>query len=168
MIFGFQRTLLVGVGSVLAGAVGAWWVTADYKDAKYQAEIAAMRVAASESLQAAVDRAMAAERANVQLAQELEVSNAKRRKELDQALADNRRLVRELGGLRDPFAKPTTSNCPLPASPATPGESAVASTSGQLSAELTEFLLSETRRADEAAAYAQTCYDWVQQLTRVK
>lgn len=148
--------------SFSVGAFSSWWITADYKEAKYTAAISQMRIDAASALQEATVKAMEIAQENSRLANELEVVNAQHRKKLDETLADNRRLVNELGGLYDSNA--SASNCPMPTAPNSSSNAPVAATGAKLSNQLTELLLSESRRADEAAAYARTCYEWVKKL----
>lgn len=123
-----------------------------------------MRGEASAALQAATERAMIAERQNADMANNLEVQNAKNRKRLDAVLADNRRLARELGGLRDPYA--TASGCAMPTSAEPTGSAAYGTATGRLSDEASHFLLEFARDADQAAEYAATCYQWIDGLAK--
>jgi hypothetical protein len=157
------KATVIAIGAAFAiGATSAWWVTADYKESKYQAVISKMRLDAADALAVATRRALAIERDNNRLATELEVKNAENRKNLDDVYADNLRLASEYAGLYDSNA--SASNCTLP-SESKPTTKPVAPASGsKLSDPLTKLLLSESRRADEAAAYAATCYEWVKSL----
>ena len=133
--------------SLLIGCFGGWWVTADYKDSHYAAILDAQKV------QAFKDIAEAEEKAN-----KLDVANAQQQITLDKALADNRALARQLGGLRDPGFK--SAGC----LPDTTSGTATASTEGRLSDEASQFLLDFARQADAAAEYANICYAWVKKL----
>lgn len=154
--------LAIGLG---AGALGSWYLTAKYKDSVWGKAVADQKVEAAAQLQAATQRAIEAERRHNALADQLEVKHAENQRALDRVLADNRRLARELGGLRDPFAI-APGGCTMPASPAGSGLAVPAPAPGRLSAEASEFLLEFARDADRAAQYAKTCYDWTQQLNR--
>lgn len=157
------KLIAICVGASFSiGAFSSWWITADYKEAKYTAAISQMKIEAASALQEATVKAMEVAQENSRLANELEVVNAQHRKKLDETLADNRRLTSELGGLYDSNA--SASNCPLPPVANAPSNPPVAPTGAKLSNQLTELLLSESRRADEAAAYARTCYEWVKKL----
>lgn len=147
----------------LFGALSSWWITADYKEAKYTAIIAKMQLDAAAAVREAMQKAIAAERENNRIAQELEIANHEFRKTLDQAADDNRRLTDELGGLYD--RQSPAGNCGVSTVPGSPGEPAGAAARTKLSKELERLLLSESRRADEAAAYAKTCFDWIRQLS---
>lgn len=161
MISTIKTTAIAAGISFAVGALAAWWVTADYKEAKYTAVIAKMKQDAAEALAGAQAMAAQIERENTRLAQEIEVNNAKFKQELAKVNRDNRRLVAERG-LYDRNA--TNGNCSVPTNPNSTGKSASSPAGTRLSAELTEFLLRQSERADEAAAYAKTCYEWVKQL----
>lgn len=163
MISTIKTTAIAAGISFALGGLAAWWVTADYKEAKYTAVIAKMKQDAAEALAGAQAMAAQIERENAKLAQEIEVSNAKYKQELAKLSRDNRRLVAERGLYDRGTAQ---SDCPVSGNTATPSQPARPSTGARLSAELTEFLLRQSERADEAASYAKTCYEWVQQLEK--
>lgn len=154
--------LAIGLG---AGALGSWYLTAKYKDSVWGKAVADQKVEAAAQLQAATQRAIEAERRHNALADQLEVKHAENQQALDRVLADNRRLARELGGLRDPGRRPSCGGSVSTAAAAT-SESEGGTAGTELSAEASEFLLEFAREADRAAQYAKTCYDWVQQLSR--
>jgi hypothetical protein len=157
------KATVIAIGAAFAiGATSAWWITADYKESKYQAVIAKMRLDAADALAVATRRALAIERDNNRLATELEVQNAKTRKDLDDVFADNLRLASEYAGLYDSNA--SASNCALPSESKPSVNPATPPSGSRLSDPLAKLLLSESRRADEAAAYAATCYEWVKSL----
>jgi hypothetical protein len=161
------NTILAALAIAASGAFGGWWVTSDYYQAKQSVLVARMQATAATELQQATERAVTAERKNNELAIGLEVKHVQTRQKLDQALADNRRLVRELGGLRDPGARPdscgtvptTATGTSLAASPAA---------TGRLSDQAAEFLLEFARDADRAAEYAATCHAWVKAIGKKK
>ena len=156
-------TALVGIASLATGAFAGWWLTNDSLTAKHQAHVSALRSQAADDLRQATDRAFELERQHNAMANQLEVANAQNRKKLDSVLAENRRLARDLGGLRDPYS--LTNSCTLSAKPDTASGLAPAPAPGRLSNEASEFLLDFAREADRAAEYAATCYDWVKRLT---
>jgi len=157
------KATVIAIGAAFAiGATSAWWITADYKESKYQAVISKMRLDAADALAVATKRALAIERDNNRLATELEVQNAKTRKDLDDVYADNLRLASEYAGLYDRHA--SASNCTLPSESKPTTKPVAPASGGRLSDPLAKLLLSESRRADEAAAYAATCYEWVKSL----
>lgn len=160
-----KMTLLAAILGLGVGALGSWYLTAKYKDASWTASIEKQKVEAAEQLQAATDRAISAERRQNELATQLEVKHVESERELDKALADNRRLARELGGLRDPGRRPSCSS-PVPADSTTSGQPESGTTGTELSAEASEFLLEFARDADRAAQYALTCRAWIKQIGR--
>jgi hypothetical protein len=161
------KATVIAIGAAfIAGALPAWWITADYKESKYQTIIATMRIDAADKLQEATLKAINAEREHNRIAQQLEVASNEIRTKLDEALADNLRLASEFSGLYDRNA--TAGDCPVPGNTSTPGSAPKPSPGVKLSDNLAGLLLREARRADEAAAYAKTCYDWIQQIGHAK
>lgn len=157
-----KATILAALLSFLFGAAAATWITASYKEHKHAAIISEMRLEAANALAEATRRAIEKERENNRLATELEVAHNEYRTKLDEMQVDNLRLATEYSGLYDRHA--AASNCPVP-SDARAAPSATNPPAGtKLSAQLTQLLLSESRRADEAAAYAKTCYEWIQRI----
>lgn len=167
MMLNLQNQILALIAAIVLGAFGSWWVTSDYYQARFDAAVGRQKAEASKALVEATDRAVAAERKHNQLAQTLEVSHAQNRQKLDSALADNRRLARELGGLRDPGYR-EGGNCTVPASPAGTGIAIRQPATGRLSAEASDFLLEFARDADRAAQYASLCHDWIEKLDSEK
>jgi hypothetical protein len=160
-----KTTALTAGISFIIGATSAWWITADYKNAKYEATLSKIRFDAEKALNLALNKALEIERKHNQLAEEIEVQNAKHREELDAIGRDNERLVAERG-LYDRGTP--QDNCPVPASADPTTQPANPPTGTRLSKELEQFLLRETRRADQAASYAKTCYEWIQELRKDK
>lgn len=153
---------ITAFSAFIIGVTSSWWVTSDYKNAKHQQVLTAMQLASTEALLLAQQKALDTERENVRLATELEVQNVQARQKLDLLAADNRRLTAEYSGLYDRHATNSGSaQCSASSSSTKPANP---STGTKLSDTLTELLLSESRRADEAATYAQTCYAWIQQI----
>lgn len=157
------KTTVIALGSsFVIGVLSSWWITSEYKDAKHSKVISTMQLQAAEALDQARVKALAIERENNRLATELEVSHNEFRKSIDSIQADNARLSTELGGLYD--SKATCSGSTSGTSGTAPSNPPKSTTGAKLSKEASGFLLSESRRADEAAAYAATCYQWIQKL----
>lgn len=158
------KNLLIALAiGLVVGVLGGWYFTAEYKDATWTASIDKQKSEASTKLQAATERALAAERANNELSNQLEKQHVEETQKLDVVLADNRRLARELGGLRDPGRRSSCGGT-MPSTSTTTGQPDGGSTGAELSAEASEFLLEFARDADRAAQYAQTCHEWVKQI----
>lgn len=160
-----KTTLLAAVIGLSVGAIGSWYLTAEYKDASWTASIEKQKVKTAEQLQAATDRAISAERRQNELATQLEVKHVESERELDKALSTNRRLARELGGLRDPGRRPSCGGT-VPTDSTASSQPEGGTTGTELSAEASEFLLEFARDADRAAQYASTCSVWIKQLSR--
>lgn len=104
------RTTAIAAGvALLVGATSAWWLTAEYKDNKWLAKVEAQKVEAAKQLQAATEKVIETERKHNAIVTQLEIQNAEKQTTLDRALADNRRLASQLGGLRDPGRR---QSCP--------------------------------------------------------
>jgi hypothetical protein len=143
------KTAIIGAGAAfMIGATTAWWTTSKYKDAKFNAFKAAGDVAYAQ----AQAKTLEIELKNATLAKELDSAYRQSKRDLD-------RLSSELAGvrLRDPNAR----SCPMPSTAAAAGSVEDQTPGADISDELTQLLLSESRRADEAALYAQTCYEWI-------
>jgi len=154
--------LLAAVASAALSAWGTW----TFLGARHESEIQSIRAAAAEQYASATQRAVEVERAHAQLATQLEVQHEKATRQLAAIRADNRRLARELGGLRDPFA--AASTCPVPTDSDSAVDSAAAATVGRLSDEASQFLLEFAYDADRAAEYASTCHQWVKKLKELQ
>lgn len=161
------RTAFIALAvGLCVGALGSWYLTAEYKDAKWGKAVADQKVAAAAELQAETEKVLAAERKNTELNNQLEKNHAEANRKIDATLADNRRLARELGGLRDPGRRPSCGGAQAGAGPA--ADPAGGSAGTELSDEATEFLLELTAEADRAAEYAQTCHAWAQGAAGLK
>lgn len=77
--------------------------------------------------------------------------------EIERLSSDNAKLVRELGGLRDPGSSYSTKNKSSGSDPKT-GAGTV------LSDEATEFLLGLTRDADVLREQLRLCQEWAKQI----
>lgn len=160
-----KNLLIALVAGLLVGVLGGWHFTAKYKDATWTASINKQKSEAATKLQEATERAITAERQNTDLSNKLEKQNVESNQKLDATLADNRRLARELGGLRDPGRRPSCGNT-LPSASTTSNQPDSGSTGAELSVEASEFLLEFARDADRAAQYASTCRAWIKQIGR--
>lgn len=167
MISTIKTSAIIAGISLAVGAFSAWYLTADYKEAKYTAILAEAQKSAMEALIEAQKSAIEKEREQNRIAQEIEVQNEKYRQELARMEDELRGYVNELGGLYDRYAT-CSSSTDLPTDPGTTPKPTSAPTGAKLSKQLERLLLSESKRADEAARYAQTCYQWVLRLRESK
>lgn len=159
----FRLILISCAATAIVTGVCTWWVTADYKNAQHKAVVADMQIKANQALQEALVKTLEIERQNQQLAQDIELMSAKHKQELQNVEADFRRLIDNAGGLRDPNAADCSARAQKPSAPT---KSANQTARGNISKELERLLLSESKRADEAAAYANTCYNWLMELQK--
>lgn len=161
------KTGLIALAIGLAvGAAGSWYLTAEYKDAKWGKAVSDQKVEAAKTLQAETEKVLAAERKNTELNNQLEKSHAAAQDRINTTLADNRRLARELGGLRDPGRRASCRDAQAATDLA--ANAGDASAGSELSAEASEFLLDFAAEADRAADYGRTCYDWAQGAIKLK
>lgn len=147
---------------LLVGAWGAWMVTSGYKDNKHQAAISSIYTQANADINAANALAEKATTENAAITRKLEIQDHAAKSQLDKIAADNRRLARELGGLRDPYA--VASGCKVPTADTTSIGATDSTTAGRLSTEASQFLLDSFADADEVASYAATCHAYAKQV----
>jgi hypothetical protein len=146
------------IAFVLGLTVGA--VTQNWR---WNASTEKLKVAAAAKLIEATNSVIKVERRNTMITEQLEKTNVEAVQKVGSALAANRRLVRELGGLRDPGGRPGCTG-PDPGASATPSGLTDATPSARLSREAEEFLLTEAARADLAAEYAKTCHEYAMKM----
>lgn len=118
------------------------------------------RRTAAEALTKETERVLELQQKLAQAAQQADREHKEKADEIDRIEADNRRLARELGGLRDPGRRPAT-HCPASGEGGGAGGATDAASDGRLSDEASEFLLAEARRADEVSNWANTCRGWL-------
>lgn len=167
MLADLRNTILAALLGLAIGALGSWWLTAEYKDSVWGKAVSDQKVEAGKVLQEETEKVLTAEREASRLKDEMEKQHAKSSAKIERTLADNRRLTRELGGLRDPGRR-SSGGCPTPGATEATGSSAGGAAEGELpgaaegllSAEASEFLLEFAAEADRAAEYAQLCYRW--------
>ena len=92
MILDLKITAIAIGVSFLLGTTSSWWVTAEYKEAKYSQAISQIKLDAAAELEKARIKAVETERENNRLATELEVAHNEFRQNLDNVKADNQRL----------------------------------------------------------------------------
>lgn len=160
---GFQiNAALLGAG-LLIGSVASWYLTAEYKDASWQASVNAINIEAERTLRKSLEAAHEIEMAQQKRISNLEAAYADDVDELEKVRNDNRALSIRLGGMRDPGRRPSCDG--------TVREKADASTvreggysEGRLSEEAERFLSDLTFDADRAAVYALKCKALVEGL----
>lgn len=161
LLTNLNTTFVAAAISFAIGSLSAWYLTAEYKNAKHEAIVGKMQDEGNKALLAATDKLIQTERENARLANEVEANHVQASNKINDLYADNLRLASEYSGLYDRYA---TSSCAMSGKPDTPSGANNATTGGRLSNEASGFLLNESRRADEAAAYARTCYEWIKKL----
>jgi BRCT domain type II-containing protein len=162
-MFDLRTTAIAAAVALALGAVSSWWLTAEYKDNKWMAKVEAQKVEAAKQLQVATEKVIETERKHNAIATKLEIQNANKQTQLDKVQSDNRRLAAQLGGLRDPGRRQSCSST-VSASAGATQQPAPEAADSRLSAEATDFLLEFARDADRAAQYANSCYEWIQQI----
>lgn len=116
-------------------------------------ELADLKTANATAIATATEAARLKDSENQHIASEVEIAHAHAAKLSDDLADVNRRLALALGMHDRPrphLPSPATNTC----------NSSDATTGSQLSDELTQFLLAEFKRADDAANYATECHDW--------
>lgn len=151
--------------SILAVVLfGVWYLTAEYKDNKWQGRFDSYKVELAEKHTENITIVLNQEREARREADKLEVKYHEAKSALDNVTADNIRLATELGGLRDKGASNT--NRVGKSKTTTTSNTSNTSTGNKLSAEATGFLLEFARNADQAALYANICYQYIQTLNK--
>ena len=159
MMTNLRDTILAALLGLAVGAIGSCWLTAEYKDSVWGKAVSDQKVEAGKVLQAETEKVLTAERETTRLKDEMEKQHVESSAKIERTLADNRRLARELGGLRDPGRR-SSGGCSAPGAAETSGVPPGEASGTELSAEASEFLLEFAAEADRAAEYAQLCYRW--------
>lgn len=158
-IYGWALLGVFLLGAAGAGAT-AWTVRGWQTDAKLfaiQKEREHEKRAQAEAIAKNTNEARAIEQKQRSEITKLEVKVHENANRTNRLLAENRRLARLAGGLRDP-----STRCPsVPGATEPAGTAADQATGAQLSDEATEFLLEFAAQCDRAADYAQTCHEYV-------
>lgn len=174
MMLPSAQSLLIGAAacavSAVLGAAAAW----RYEDARHDAEMSEVLAASARALQTAQADALARERVAREAADELEVQHAKSTHELAALHAENQRLVAQLrstgaAGRADVSDGVRDRTCTCPAGmPANTGAARAAGGTAcpDISAGVAGRIVDLAHRADVAALYARTCYDWVSGLRK--
>lgn len=155
----------MSIVSAVLGAALAW----RYEDARHAAEMAEVLAASARSLQTAQADALARERAAREAADIVEEQHAKSSQELAALHAENQKLLTQLrragdAGRADVSDGVRNHACTCPAG--MPADSSSARPAGgaacsDVSAGIARQLVDMAHRADIAALYARTCYDWI-------
>ncbi|UAW07567.1 hypothetical protein AIIMSPlu_005 [Pseudomonas phage AIIMS-Plu-RaNi] len=166
------------VASLLVGTVIAlttFFLVRTYEENKWGRVVSELRAeqeqerrTAAEALAQETGRVLELQQRLNEAAQAADLDHKEKEDEIDRLEADNRRLARELGGLRDPGHRPAARCAAAPAEAGGAGGAPDPASDGRLSDEATEFLLTEARRADEVANWAGTCWRWLQGQGLVK
>lgn len=159
-----QAMGIAAIIAFLAGSASSWYITSSYKDAAWSSQVEATRAELAEVSQKATASALQQERAARLQLNTLEVKHESVQRSMDQLARENRRLVSELGGLRDPGR--TRHDGAVQGAAAVSGQpESAADTGARLSVEASDFLLEFAEQADRAAAYAAACRDWAAVVT---
>jgi hypothetical protein len=164
----FQSHIIVGAIALAVGFASGWQVNGW----RLGNAIEKQKAEAAQALAMETAKARKIEKDNDRIRIEAEVKHAKARDQIERTLADNRRLARQLGGLRDPGRK--GSDCPLPGSAEATSNGDAGTSEGRLSGEsagllspeASDFILELAADADRAAQYARTCHEWAVNLNK--
>lgn len=167
MILGLKNIIIAGAVGLLIGSLSAGFYVRSVVNDKWNAKIAQQKIEAAAQLQKATIKVLETERKFAKLSTELEVQNEISKNRLEAVTDTNRRLAVANGGLRDPGRRAGCS-CPLPGNAGATSSAQSQTTGAQLSTEATEFLLTLTKEADDAAVYAQTCHNWIEEINKFK
>lgn len=149
----YWKPLVIAIA--LGSAVfGTWHYTGKYKDGVWRAEIEQLKAEYANARAEELEALNTALMETMIQADEIERKHYEAEKQIKNLSTANRRLAAELGGLRDPGKN---SSCGA----GTSGDSQNETASGRLSEAASGFLLDFAERADEAAIYAMTCYEWI-------
>lgn len=157
----------------LAGFLSGGYTGYRLNDNIWVAKTEKLKNTAALELQRATEAVITSERKNAELATKIGVIHAKSQKEIRATLNENRRLVFAIGGLRDQGRRPSSCSTLRPA-PSTPSGTAGTATGTDLSAEggailspeVSEFILQLAYDADDAATYAKSCHEWIEELKK--
>lgn len=155
-----QTYLIISIVSMIISGAAVWRVTSSYKDTKWKNVIMERDVAANKVLTDAVEQVRQIEKQHALITTQLEIKNGQLKDEIDSMYTENRRLTRDLNGLRDPGTR-VTSHCTVSPGTTTTSGSNDQTRGAPLSDEASEFLLTFANDSDKVALYAQTCYNWV-------
>lgn len=159
-LYGWVLLGAFALGAAGAGAT-AWKVRGWQADAtinRIKADWQAEKTRQAEAIARSTQEARTAEAKARALANQIEVQHHELSQTTERLLADNRRLARQLGGLRDPGTRPGCTSLSGTAQAA--GDTSNPATGAELSEEATEFLLEFAAQADRAADYAWACHEW--------
>lgn len=160
--------LIIVIVSLLAITNSSTFIiTKKLTDSRWTKLIDEQQITESNKLAELTAKVLTAEREAENLKTTLELQNEQNNKKLQTISDVNRELANRYGGLLDPGYRESCGGSSTKTTNSS-GTTVDTSTSGRLSAEATEFLLSESKRADEAAAYATACYQWIKETGRIK
>ena len=153
---------------LLLGSLGAWYFTAEYKDAEWGAAVNELKIEASNTLLAETNRVRVVERDSQNRVRELEQQYETTTDQLQAYERTNRDLVVKLGGLRDTGRRASRTNTvPSTTSKTTSTPVTPACEAGILSTESTEALLTDYALADQVSTYATLAYEWSLEVDKV-
>lgn len=152
---------IAACAGIFVALLATWHFTATYKDAVWSAKFDEYKREMAAQHAKNLSDALNQEREARERADKLEMQYHDADTEIRLLRADNGRLADELGGLRDPFAGGDGVCNTRDVAPTAPRNTANGAAPGELSKEATQFLLNLAEEADRAAAYARTCYEYV-------
>lgn len=153
--------LLVGTVLALLALFATYRHGVNTANARWELAIQKQKADAKKLLDDETEKVRAVQTELNQLKNEVEKRDEQAQRTIDDARAENRRLVAAAGGvLRDPGRR-SGGSCTKTEDAFTPAEPVGETAGTELSVEATRFLLELAYEADLAAKYAQTCRDWL-------
>lgn len=147
----------------VAGLLVCAFFVASHKSKQCAATVESIRLAQQAALSDALTAARFKDAQAAQQSAALLIKYEEAKNALNTQAIDNRRLVRERGGMRDPGASGAAC-AGVPTNPVAAASAANQTNTARLSDEATEFLLSEAERADQCAAALTAAHDYAVQI----
>lgn len=155
--YGIIIAIVIGWHAIFAN----FWINHEAK--QWQTKIQAQAIEQQIKLQAATKETLNKERELSELAQKIEATNNEAQDKIDQLERDNIKLFNSGMRSRKVCGKSSSNRM----SEANSSGSIIESAAEQeLSTEFKEFLISDAKRADAVGLYADTAYQWIQDLCK--
>lgn len=154
-----QTYLIIALVSMVVSGSVVWRMTTNYQETKWENVILEKESVSNKVLRDTLEQVRQIEKQHALITTQLEIKNGQLKEQIDSIYTENRRLTRDLNGMRDPGVRAT--RCAVPTASPTASGSDDQTTGARLSDEASEFLLTFANDSDKVALYAQTCYKWI-------